>query len=88
MDNTFADWWAILEYLVGFKPTAEMGNGVAERKGHDAQAKAIAENGRDWAARVLRQEDMLVYVYRLVLEYARVRSEERERMVFVDDLEA
>jgi hypothetical protein len=35
---------------------------------------------------VLRKEDMLVYVLRLLLEYARVVDERREVMGWVGDL--
>ncbi|KAK5943568.1 hypothetical protein PMZ80_004576 [Knufia obscura] len=69
MDNTFVDLWALLEYLVS----------------HDAVAEGIALEGRKWAERVLRKEDMLVYVYRLVLEYARVSSDAREDMGWLEE---
>ena len=72
MDNTFMDFYSIMEYLLG----------------HDAQAQHIAEEGRRWAERVLRKEDMLIYAYRLVLEYARVSDPQRANMGFVDDLVA
>lgn len=52
----------------------------------DEAAKAIAEAGKAWAERVLRREDVLVYVYRLLLEYARVVDAGRERMGWVGDL--
>ncbi|KAK5070243.1 hypothetical protein LTR64_002082 [Lithohypha guttulata] len=64
MDNTFVDLWAILEYLVA----------------HDDVAKEIASEGQKWADTVLRKEDMLVYVYRLILEYARVSDDRRDEM--------
>lgn len=44
--------------------------------------------GREWAERVLRKEDMLAYVYRLLLEYARISDPDREEMSFGDDLVA
>jgi len=71
MDNTFMDLWGLLEYLVG----------------HDQVAEEIALEGRKWAEKVLRREDMLVYVYRLVLEYARASSDAREEMGWVDKLD-
>jgi len=55
---------------------------------HDEVGAWIAEGGARWAARTLRKEDALVYVYRLLLEYARVSSEGRDRMGFVADLKA
>ncbi|KAF1849632.1 glycosyltransferase family 90 protein [Cucurbitaria berberidis CBS 394.84] len=54
--------------------------------GHDAAAREIAEGGQEWAAKVLRKEDMLIYVYRLLLEYARIVDDKRERLGWVDDL--
>lgn len=47
---------------------------------HDAAARQIADAGREWSGKVLRREDMLVYVYRLLLEYARVVDDKRERL--------
>lgn len=55
--------------------------------GHDDAAKKIAEAGKQWANSVLRKEDMLIYVYRLLLEYARVVDDRRERLAWVEDWE-
>ncbi|KXJ93662.1 hypothetical protein Micbo1qcDRAFT_158517 [Microdochium bolleyi] len=52
----------------------------------DRVAQFIAEQGAAWAARVLRREDMLLYVWRVLLEWARVCDENRERLGFVGDL--
>jgi Glycosyl transferase family 90 len=70
MDNTFMDMWSILEFFFQ----------------HDDQADKIALEGREWADRVLREKDMLVYVYRLLLEYARINDPNREDMGFGQDL--
>ena len=51
--------------------------------GHDAQAQRIAEAGQQWAKKALRKEDMLVYFYRLLLEYARVVDERRHTLGWV-----
>ncbi|OCK74465.1 glycosyltransferase family 90 protein, partial [Lepidopterella palustris CBS 459.81] len=58
----------------------------AQKTDHDDQARQIATAGREWANKVLRKEDMLVYVYRLLLEYARVVDDKRERLGWVWDL--
>ncbi|PHH75255.1 hypothetical protein CDD82_4528 [Ophiocordyceps australis] len=76
MDNRFSDLYGIMEYFVGYQ-----GQG-----GHDAAAEKIALDGSKWADRVLRKDDMLVYVYRLLLEYARVLDDRRLSMGWVDDL--
>ncbi|KAJ9609539.1 hypothetical protein H2200_005866 [Cladophialophora chaetospira] len=70
MDNTFVDLWSILEFFFQ----------------QDRKAEKIALEGRKWAERVLRKDDMLVYVYRLLLEYARVVDPNREEMGFGLDL--
>ncbi|KAJ4365039.1 hypothetical protein N0V83_008655 [Neocucurbitaria cava] len=57
-----------------------------DEHGHDAAAKKIADEGRAWAEKVLRKEDMLIYVYRLLLEYARIVDDRRERLGWVMDL--
>ncbi|KAJ8121249.1 hypothetical protein O1611_g10150 [Lasiodiplodia mahajangana] len=71
-DNTFADIYAILEYYLN---------------GHDAEAQRIADDGRDWSEKVMRREDMMLYVWRLLLEYARVMDPARNRLAFVEDLQ-
>ena len=83
LDNTFIDVYGVMEYFVGdgLRKSDE-----TKLHGHDAQAKCIAEEGKAWAEKVLRKEDMQVYVMRLLLEWARVSDPERERMGFVQDL--
>lgn len=54
--------------------------------GHDAAAASIAQQGSDWAKRVLRRDDMDIYLYRVVLEVARASADDRNDMGFVDDL--
>lgn len=72
MDNTFADIYGLMEYFVG--------NAEAGVEGHDDVAERIAMDGKEWTEKVLRREDMLVYVMRLLLEYARLCDDDRERM--------
>lgn len=67
----------------------DMDNGQkTERKddGHDDQAQKIAEAGQQWTKKVLRRSDAMVYVYRLLLEYARVIDEKRHTIGWVGDL--
>ncbi|KAL2148205.1 hypothetical protein VTH82DRAFT_5985 [Thermothelomyces myriococcoides] len=76
MDNRFGDWFGLLTFFLGDGKTP----------GRDDIARKIAMDGREWAAKVLRKEDMQVYVLRLLLEYARVVDERRETMGWVGDL--
>jgi len=73
MDNTFQDMHAIIDYF------------TRDRKG-DAAARLIAETGKKWAETVLRRDDMLLYTWRALLEFARVCDESREILGFVGDL--
>lgn len=77
MDNRYGDWFGIMEYFLGHG---------SDKPAHDAEAEKIASAGKEWADRVLRREDMQIYVLRLLLEYARVSDERREKMGWVQDL--
>ncbi|GAB7362878.1 hypothetical protein MBLNU230_g3180t1 [Neophaeotheca triangularis] len=78
MDNTFADFWGVMEYFLG-----DEAEGLG---GRDAMAERIAMDGKAWAERVLRREDMMVFSYRLLLEYARLCDDEREFLGWAGDL--
>ncbi len=69
-DNSYMDIYGVMEYLLA----------------NDADAERIATEGSVWAETVLRHEDMRLYVWRLLLEYARVLDDNRDRLAFVDDL--
>jgi hypothetical protein len=73
LDNTFQDIYAVLDYF------------TQDERG-DAAAQLIAESGKAWAEKVLRREDMILYIWRLLLEFGRVCDENRDRLGFVDDL--
>jgi len=44
--------------------------------------KNLADGGRKWALRTLRNEDAEIYMFRLLLEYARVMHDERDTLGF------
>ncbi|KIO24440.1 glycosyltransferase family 90 protein [Tulasnella calospora MUT 4182] len=50
--------------------------------GHDEPAAQIGAGGRKWSVTFFRKEDMIAYVYRLFLEYARVMSPDRDQNNF------
>jgi hypothetical protein len=76
MDNRFIDYYAIMQYFLG----------VGDLPGHDDMAKMIALEGKLWADQVLRRVDMQIYTLRLLLEYARVSDERRDKMGWIGDL--
>ncbi|KAK5111042.1 hypothetical protein LTR62_005417 [Meristemomyces frigidus] len=48
-----------------------------------AQAIRMAEQSREWAGKVLRNEDFEVWFFRLLLEYGRIVDDNREAIGFV-----
>lgn len=86
MDNTFNDLYGIMAYFLGGPEEYTDDWQPEQPRGRDNVAQAIAHSGADWAAQALRKEDMLAYVYRLMLEYARVCDDRRQEMAFVQDL--
>ncbi|KAG5982610.1 hypothetical protein E4U55_001677 [Claviceps digitariae] len=73
-DNTFQDLYAVLDYF-----SDKSGPG-------DVAARFIAKQGQAWSEKVLRREDMRLYVWRLLLEWARVCDENRHMLGYVEDL--
>ncbi|KAH7310605.1 capsule associated protein [Stachybotrys elegans] len=69
-DNSFMDIYAVIEYFMR----------------HDKAAEMIATEGKKWAEATLRREDMVIYTWRLLLEYSRVLDDARETLAYVDDL--
>ncbi|KYK57368.1 hypothetical protein DCS_04377 [Drechmeria coniospora] len=70
-DNSYGDVYAVVDYFLD---------------GRDEEAQRIAEEGKKWVEMVYRREDMKLYVWRLLLEYARVVDDKRDRLAFVGDL--
>ncbi|KAF9267963.1 hypothetical protein L218DRAFT_995514 [Marasmius fiardii PR-910] len=50
---------------------------------HDELARKIARQGREWSRTFWRREDMVAYFFRLMLEYARVMSPNREEVNYM-----
>lgn len=81
LSNDFDELYAILTYLTGVQPdvTVDGEEHLGELiKAHDKVAEKIADTSRVWAKKVLRREDIDVYMYRLVLEYARLMDDRRQ----------
>ncbi|KAL0958787.1 hypothetical protein HGRIS_014108 [Hohenbuehelia grisea] len=49
---------------------------------HEDLAAKMADAGRKWSKTFWRREDLVAYFYRLILEFTRLMSTEREKMVF------
>ncbi|THX20996.1 hypothetical protein D6D17_00315 [Aureobasidium pullulans] len=71
-------FWATLVYFMGLEGKVQ-GKHIM-LPGHDKHGKYIAEAGREWANKVLRKEDMEIYMFRLLLEYGRITDDNRDEL--------
>ncbi|EMC97914.1 glycosyltransferase family 90 protein [Baudoinia panamericana UAMH 10762] len=96
MDNRFNELYSLLTYFIGYpsESTPAMSqagfsvpstNHDLEVPRHDYEAYKIAKQGRQWAAKVLRREDIEIYLFRLLLEYGRIIDDNRDKIGFVGD---
>ncbi len=66
MDNRFDDIYTLLTYFIGLGNSTLAVSGDGDRNNtiyvsrHDAEAKRIASQGREWARKVLRRDDIEV----------------------------
>lgn len=68
MDNRYDDVYSILTYFlgVGKPPGSEHSDEKAYVARHDAEAKRIADQSKEWARKVLRREDIEVSLCRSI----------------------
>jgi hypothetical protein len=115
LDLRFEEIYTILTYFFGLSSaTTSEPNVEPYVQRHDFEARKIARQGREWAAKVLRKEDIEVYsplffllcsspslpvapvlvsdplssqiyTYRLLIEYARVIDDNRDRIGYAGD---
>ena len=60
MDNRFDDIYTILTYFIGLGSHEDMLLGEPYVARHDIEARRIAQQGREWANKVLRRDDIEV----------------------------
>ncbi|KOS16787.1 Beta-1 [Escovopsis weberi] len=59
------------------------GQGHSQNQNQDEDAaERMARQGREWAGKALRREDMQIYMFRLLLEWGRIVDDDRERLGF------
>lgn len=71
-DERLIPWVHYVPVSLDMEELPELMRYLALTKRGDARAKAIADEGRDWAKKALRKEDASVYMYRLFLELGRL----------------
>ena len=75
--------WSTLAYFAGVDVTLGSPEGAGRRikmKPHDVQGEWIAEEGRKWAEKAIRKEDMEIYFFRLLLEWGRITDDNRDHI--------
>ncbi|KAI1378681.1 glycosyltransferase family 90 protein [Hypoxylon crocopeplum] len=72
-----------MAYFIGLKNRGSINGRPQLTDGRKEDARWIAEQGRKWADKAIRREDMEVYMFRLLLEWGRVIDENRDNLGFV-----
>ncbi len=72
--------FSTLIYFMGAASTSGSVEGIM--KENVAAGEEIAEAGRLWSERVLRKEDMEIYMFRLLLEWGRLTDDDRDKIGF------
>ncbi|PSS13111.1 glycosyltransferase family 90 protein [Amorphotheca resinae ATCC 22711] len=86
LDNRFDELYSILTYFIGLGSPSDAGKeGVPYVQRHDFEGRKLGQQGREWASKVLRPEDIEIYTFRLLLEYARVIDDNRDRIGYSGD---
>ena len=92
VDQRYDDLYSLLTYFIGYgkpgpqrSPEDDYSNGDVYIPAHDAEAKKIADQGREWANKVLRREDIEVYTFRLLIEYGRIIDDNRDMIGYSGD---
>ena len=107
MDNRYDDVYSLLTYFLGVGQPS--GSAHTDEKAyvpaHEVEAKRIADQGSEWAKKVLRRDDIevsftlsyevvfqssianprQVYMFRLLLEYARIVDDNRDCIGYSGD---
>ncbi|CAG8956614.1 hypothetical protein HYFRA_00011925 [Hymenoscyphus fraxineus] len=83
MDNRYDELYSILTYFLGYGKSSDPTQPYVPR--HDFEARKLGRQGREWAKKVLRRDDIEIYMFRLMIEYARVIDDNRDRIGYSGD---
>jgi hypothetical protein len=88
MDNRYGDLYSLMTYFIGLHPSASKdslsSHGPSVPR-HDFEAEVIASQSREWAHLTLRDEDLEIYLYLLLLEYGRIVDDNRDNIGYSGD---
>ncbi|OHW94152.1 capsular associated protein [Colletotrichum incanum] len=82
IDTRFQALHSTVAYFVGLKGRGKVNGREVEFEARWEDAEWIATQGARWAGKALRREDMEIYLFRLLLEWGRVVSDDRDSIGF------
>lgn len=83
VDTRYHGLHSTMSYFLGLEGRGTLNGREQITPGRTEDAKWIAQQGSKWAEKAIRKEDMEVYLFRLLLEWGRVISDDRDNMGFV-----
>ncbi|KAJ9151953.1 Capsular associated protein [Pleurostoma richardsiae] len=88
IDLRFHGLHSTLAYFTGLKGRGKVNGREMELEARMEDAKWISEQGRRWADKAIRAEDMQIYLFRLLLEWGRLIQDDRDEIGFVLEKDA
>ncbi|KAE8392891.1 hypothetical protein BDV23DRAFT_181044 [Aspergillus alliaceus] len=85
LDNWYDDLYSLMAYFIGTGKLSEKNEQEGYMPSHDFEARMIASQSRDRAKKVLRDEDIEVYMLLLLLEYGWVLDDNRDTIEYMGD---
>ena len=79
-DGRLVPWVHYIPVSAGAEELGEIMRFLVEEEEGRAIGQSIASQGREWAQKTLRKEDLEVAFVRVLLEYARIMSDDRDTM--------
>ncbi|KAI0434981.1 hypothetical protein F5Y09DRAFT_294410 [Xylaria sp. FL1042] len=83
IDTRYHALHSTMSYFIGLDGRGMLNGRKQITPGRTEDARWIAQQGRKWAEKAIRKEDMEVYLFRLLLEWGRVIDDHRDSMNFV-----
>ncbi|KAI6496281.1 hypothetical protein MCOR13_007061 [Pyricularia oryzae] len=85
VDLRYTALHSTLAYFMGLDGRGQIKGRDSGVEAHVENAIWIADQGKKWAAKALRPEDAQIYLFRLLLEWGRIISDDRDRMNYVPE---
>jgi hypothetical protein len=77
-DDRLVPWVHYVPVSQGMEELPELVLYLTSTKSGQRKAKEIADQGREWFSKAFRDIDLTIYMYRLLLELARIQDPNRE----------